>query len=163
MMTTLNGFDANEVDPKFALDPIPAGKYLAAISESEFKPTKNGTGHYLQLTVQVIEGEYKDRLVWTRLNLDNPNATAVKLARAELSAICRAVRVMTPKDTVELHDLPLIITVTHKKRNDNGELANVVKAYECKDGAAPRRPTAAASGSTPPWERPATAVNHAPA
>ncbi len=28
-MATLNNFDANQVDPSVALDPIPAGKYLA--------------------------------------------------------------------------------------------------------------------------------------
>ena len=39
-------------------------------------------------------------------------ATAVKIARAELSAICRAVGVMAPNDSVELHDLPLVMRYT---------------------------------------------------
>jgi len=43
-MANLNGFDANQVEPAAKFDPIPAGKYLAVITESEQKPTKAGTG-----------------------------------------------------------------------------------------------------------------------
>lgn len=152
-MPTLNGFNANEVDPNFAFEAIPAGKYLAVITESEMKPTKSGVGQYLQITFQVIDGEYKGRLVWSRLNFDNPNATTVKIARAELSAICRAVGVLAPKDSLELHNIPLVITVGHKKRDDNGELTNVIKGYAKKDAAAARAPAVAANNGAPPWKR----------
>ncbi|MCK6485436.1 MAG: DUF669 domain-containing protein [Phycisphaerae bacterium] len=152
-MPTLNGFNANEVDPNFAFEAIPAGKYLAVITESAMKPTKSGVGQYLQFTFQVIEGEYKGRLVWSRLNLDNPNATTVKIARAELSAICRAVGVLAPKDSLELHNIPLVITVGQKKRDDNGELTNVIKGYAKKDAATARMPAAVSDNGTPPWKR----------
>ncbi len=152
-MPTLNGFNANEVDPNFAFEPIPAGKYLTVITESEMKPTKSGVGQYLEFTFQIIEGEYKDRMVWARLNLDNPNATAVKIARAELSAICRAVGVLAPKDSVELHNLPLVITVGLKKRKDTDEMGNVIKSYDKKDAVAPRTQATAGNNSTPPWKR----------
>ena len=127
-MASLN-FDANEVEPSSPLDPIPDGNYLAVVTASEVKPTKSGTGSYLQLTFEVIEGDYKSRLLWTRLNLDNPNATAVQIARQELSAICRAVGVMKPQESQELHDLPLIVDVRSKKRSDSNEMTNVVKGY----------------------------------
>lgn len=152
-MANLTGFDAREVDPAVGFDPIPAGKYLATITESEFKKTKNSVGQYLQLTFQVLEGEHKGRLLWARLNLDNPNNTTVKIARAELSAICRAVGVMAPKDSLELHNLPLVIKVGHKKRDDTGELTNVIKGYAKKDAAAARAPAVAANNGAPPWKR----------
>lgn len=152
-MSTLNDFNANEVDPNFAFEAIPAGKYQTVITESAMKPTKSGVGQYLQFTFQVIEGEYKGRLVWSRLNLDNPNATTVKIARAELSAICRAVGVPAPKDSVELHNVPIVITVAHKKRNDTGDLSNVIKAYAKKDAVAARPTATAGANSTPPWKR----------
>ena len=60
-MANLNGFDANLVEPTKALEPIPAGKYQAVIIESEMKPTKAGTGQYLELKFQILEGEYKGR------------------------------------------------------------------------------------------------------
>ena len=103
-MSTIN-FNANEVEPSTGYDPIPAGKYQAVITESEMKPTKTGNGQYLQLEFEIIEGEYKNRKVWARLNLENANADAVRIARADLSAICRAVNVLQPRDSVELHNL----------------------------------------------------------
>jgi hypothetical protein len=154
-MATLNNFDANQVDPSVALDPLPAGKYLAVVSESELKPTKTGGGKYLQLTFQIIDGEFKGRLVWARLNLENKSEMTVKIARGELSAICRAIGVMQPKDSVELHNVPLEINVGLKKRDDNGEFTNVIKGYAKKGGggggvaAGARVPT----GGIPPWKR----------
>ncbi len=149
-MATLH-FNAHEVEPTTEFDPIPAGKYLAVITDSEVKTTKAGDGSYLQLTFEIIEGQYKGRHLWSRINLDNPNQTAVKIARAELSAVCRAVGVMTPNDSVELHNLPLVIVVRCKKRKDTGEITNEIKGYE-KKGAANGQPQQAAS-NTPPWRR----------
>ncbi len=80
-MADLGNFNANDVEPTTDFEPIPAGKYLAVITDSEMKRTKAGTGHYLQLAFQIIEGPYKNRFLWARLNLDNPNATAVQIAR----------------------------------------------------------------------------------
>lgn len=152
-MADLNGFNANQVEPTTEFEAIPAGKYLAMITESEMKPTKSGSGSYLQLTFQILEGDYKGRFVWARLNLNNANSTAVQIARSELSAICRAVGVMTPSDSVELHNLPLAITVKCKKRDDTGDVSNEIKGY-AKREAANGQPQQAAT-STPPWRRPA--------
>lgn len=152
-MADLNGFNANQVEPTTEFEAIPAGKYLAMVTESEMKPTKSGSGSYLQLTFQILEGEYKGRFVWARLNLNNANGTAVQIARSELSAICRAVGVMTPSDSVELHNLPLVITVKCKKRDDTGDVSNEIKGY-AKREAANGQPQQAAT-STPPWRRPA--------
>ena len=155
-MATLN-FNANEVPPAEALDAVPAGKYIAVITESEVKPTKSGSGHFLELTFEIIESELKGRKVWARLNLDNPNAQAVQIARGELSAICHAIGVMQPKDSAELHNLPLEISVRCKKREDSDELSNEIKGYAKKDSSnPPTAPTAPAPQSkkgTPPWKR----------
>ncbi len=151
-MANLNGFDANQVEPAAKFDPIPAGKYLAVITESEQKPTKAGTGNYLQLTFQIQEGVYKGRILWARLNLDNPNATAVQIARAELSAICRSVGVTAPNDSVDLHNLPLMITVKCRKRQDTGDITNEIAGYAKKESSAPPMAAAAAT-SVAPWKR----------
>jgi hypothetical protein len=154
-MANLNGFNATEVEPTTSFEPLPAGKYLAAVTESEMKPTKSGSGSYLQLTFTILEGEYKNRVLWARLNLNNPNATVVKIARSELSAICHAVGVMQPRDSVDLHNLPLVITVKLKKRDDTGELTNEIKGYARKDaaGANGQQPQAPVADNTPPWKR----------
>ena len=151
-MANLNGFNATEVEPTTSFEPLPAGKYLAAITESEMKPTKSGAGSYLQMTLTILEGEFKNRVLWARLNLNNPNATAVKIARSELSAICHAVGVMQPRDSVDLHNLPLVITVKVKKREDTGELTNEIKGYERKEPAGQTQ-QAPVTDNTPPWKR----------
>jgi hypothetical protein len=150
MSANLSGFNANTVEPSMEFDAIPSGKYVACIVESEMKPTKSGTGSYLQLTFEVLEGEFKGRKVWSRLNLENPNAVAVQMARSELSSICRAVGVLEPKDSVELHNLPLVITV--KQKTNEGEVFNEVRGYSNKDAATSPKPQQATT-STPPWRR----------
>ena len=152
-MADLNGFDANQVEPSVAFEPIPAGKYEAVITDSETKATKAGTGHYLQLKFQIIGGDYNNRLLWTRLNTDNPNSIAVEIAKADLSAICRAVGVMEPKDSVELHNLPLEIRVRCKKREDTGEIMNEIVGYSKKETAPPAENAAPTADNTPPWKR----------
>ena len=149
-MADLRGFDAREVEPMEDFEPIPAGQYLAAITASEMKPTKAGDGNFLELTFQVLEGDYKGRLLWARLNLDNPNELAVKIARAQLAALCKAVGVLTPNDSHEFHDLPMEITVKVKPRTDTGDLTNEITAYGKKPSPA-QAPQA--KSDAPPWRR----------
>jgi hypothetical protein len=150
-MANLNGFDANTVDPASDFEPIAAGKYLAVIVESEMKATKSGDGHYLELKFQLLEGPYKNRMLWSRLNLDNPNPQAVQIAQAELSAICRATSVLQPKDSVQLHGIPLVIGVRLKRRSDTDELTNEIRSYAKKETANGAR--AQETTNTPPWAR----------
>ena len=146
-------FNAAEVAPNTGFDPIPAGKYAAVITESEEKPTKAGTGSYLQLTFQVTDGEFANRKLWARLNLNNPNDQAVSIARGELSAICHAINVLDLKDTTQLHDLPMVIRVTAKPDKD-GEVRNEIKGYEplASATAAPQQQAPAkAAPASAPW------------
>jgi len=149
-MADLHGFDANQVEPNTEFELVPAGKYLAAIVASEMKPTKAGNGSFLELQFQLLEGPYKGRHLWARLNLDNPNPTAVQIARGQLSAICRAVGVLTPQDSQELHNLPLEISVKVKRRDDTGDMTNEIKGFGKRETSAARPKP---SSPTPPWAR----------
>ncbi|MCC6581541.1 MAG: DUF669 domain-containing protein [Phycisphaeraceae bacterium] len=152
-MANIGNFNANDVEPNTPFDPLPAGKYLAAITASEMKPTKSGDGTYLQLEFEVLEGEFRGRKVWDRLCINHPNAMTVKIARGNLSAICRAVGVMQPKDSCDLHLIPLIVSVAVKKRPDTGELTNEIRGYAPKStatGVSQQTPT---NSTTPPWRR----------
>jgi len=163
-MANLDGFNANDVEPTAPFEPLPAGKYLAAITASEMKATKKGDGSYLQLEFTVLDGDpsspngsaeasCKGRKVWDRLCINHPNDLTQKIARGNLSAICRAVGVMQPGDSVELHNIPLVITVKCKKRQDTGEITNEVKGYEAKAVASGQPQQAPTTDNTPPWKR----------
>lgn len=151
-------FDATQVEPTNPLDPIPAGDYPMIISESEMKATKSGSGEYLQLTLEVIDGQYKGRKVWDRLNLVNPNATAVSIAEATLSAICHAVGVERVDDSEQLHDRPLMGKVKFVPADGSYDAKNEMAGYKPMPGApAPARKAAPAAspstGATPPWKK----------
>ena len=149
-MADLGGtFNAGDVDPLGDRSPIPAGDYKAIVTKSDWKQTKSGKGRYLELVIQIIEGAHKSRLLWSRLNLENPNSQAVQIARAELSSVCRAVGVMTPRDTSELHNVPFIVSVSVKKRDDNGDFTNEVKGYSSVHKSSERQQPAMTTESKP--------------
>ena len=158
-MATIN-FNANEVEPSSYFDAIPAGKYLAVITHSDKITTKDNKGHFLLLEFEIVEGDYKNRKLWSRLNIDNKNPETVRIANADLAAICRAVNVMQPRDSSELHNLPLTIVVKCRKNQDD-EIVNEIKGYAPKaslSGAfsatpATTAPSTASGNSQPPWAR----------
>lgn len=162
-MASLSGFNANDVEPAGDFSPIPDGDYVACIVDSKMKGTKNGDGQFLELQLQVVEGEYQGRFIWDRLNLDNPNEKAVSIARGTLSAICRAVGKMTPDDSNELHAIPMLVKVTRETWGDDGQTSNKVKSYKALNGhgtqeqpakpapSSPSSPSKADKKGPPPW------------
>ena len=152
-MSNLSGynFNAEEVEPSSSFDPIPAGWYQAIISNSEMKATRDGYGEYLSLTLQIIDGQYENRLVFARLNLKNANDKAVDIARKDLAAICRAVGVMSPQASEELHDIPLMIKVKVRPASGEYEASNDIGGYKAVEGAnLTPAPKAASKPQTPP-------------
>lgn len=154
-MSNLNelNFNASEVKPN-SFDVLPAGEYDAVIIKSEVKPTSTG-GRMLKLQLQILNGEYQNRTLFDNLNLWNANEKAVQIARGTLSAICRAVNVLTPKDSSELHGKSLRIKVAVTKNEEYGE-QNQIKAYKPRETgpvAGQQEPVAAgATNSTgKPW------------
>ena len=145
-MSNLQGFDANEIEPQGSFDPIPAGWYTVMIVASEMKPTKNGSGEYLQLRLDIIDGEYEGRVIFDRLNLRNQNQTAVEIAQRQLSAICRAVGVMQPQDSSDLHDRPLRVKISIRPAGNGYDASNEIKGYEALEGAAKQPATVAKAG-----------------
>lgn len=151
-MATIN-FNAANVEPQQSFDALPAGRYEVIITDSEMKDTKAGTGEYLQLTMEVIgDSKHVGRKLWTRLNLINPNATAVGIAQRELSAICHCVDVFCGDewDSGELHNKPLTVDVGQEMNPQSGQMTNRIKGYSKCDGApaAKSKPVAPAGFAT---------------
>lgn len=147
-MANLGGFDASQIQPN-SFEALPNGNYPVIITESDWNQTKSGTGRYLKLTLEVIDGQFKGRKLFDRLNLENQNTQAVEIARKTLSAICHAVGVLQPTDSIELHNLPMVAIVACRKNEQTGEMANEIKGYKPKGSATP----AATADNTPPWKR----------
>lgn len=126
-MASLEGLDFTVEAGNDDFEPITPGDYVALIVASEKKETKAKTGYYLELTFQIIEGKFKERRLWDRLNLWNQNKTAVKISNQRLAEIRQAVGVLNPSSSEELHDKPLALKVVTRTRSDTGELTNEIK------------------------------------
>lgn len=149
-MANLAGFDASQVPEQQEFSALPEGQYVVIATASEMKPTKSGTGQFLQFTFEVLDGPQKGRKLWARLNLVNPNQTAVDIAQRELGAICRAVNVIKPSDSAELHNKPMLITVA-VEIDDRKRESNIIKKYEpvSAGAGAPAVGAPTASGGAP--------------
>lgn len=149
-MANLAGFDASQVPEQMEFTALPDGQYVVIATASEMKPTKRGDGQLLQFTFEVLDGPCKGRKVWARLNLVNPNQTAVDIAQRELGAICRAVGVIKPADSAELHNRPLLITVA-VERDDRNRENNTIKKYEAAGAAGAAPVSTGIAGNAAPW------------
>jgi len=122
-------FNAAEVEPTAKYNPLPVGDYKVVIKSSEMKPTKSGTGQYLELWYTVVDGEHKGRKIVNRLNLRNDNPKTVQWAQRDLSAICHAVGVLTLRDTSELHNKPMIVSVIVREGKGDYSASNEIKKW----------------------------------
>ncbi len=87
------GFDPNSVDPQGDFEVLPPGKYPVQVESAEIKQTKAGTGHYIYVTCKILDGPAKGRLLWDRMNIDNPSQVAVGIGQRCLAALGIAIGV----------------------------------------------------------------------
>lgn len=136
-MVALN-FNAREVAPNAALEPLPTGWYPVMIVGSVNKQNSKKTGSYLELEMQVLSGEHANRKTYDRLNLDNPNEVAVNIARGTLSAICHVTGVLDAQDSQQLHGIPFQALIKKVERNDKpGQFGNQIDGYRDQNGNEP--------------------------
>ena len=144
-MASLN-FDSTKHAPQQEFQPIPDDTMVdLMIVESELKPTSKGDGVRLVLVMQVQGGPYANRKIFTGLNIQNPNPTAVELAYSELSAICHVTGVPQPQDSQQLHGIPFKGKIKLRPASGDYGASNEIKAYFDIHGNKP-----GSAGSQPP-------------
>jgi hypothetical protein len=149
-------FDASTVAPQAVSGPLPAGTYLAHITESDIRDLSSGNGKGLKLTFEVIDGQFKGRKVWENLNIQHTNEDTQRISQSQLSALCHAVNVIKLLDTAALHFKPVRINVTVREAQGQYKASNNIRGYESAGGfsapaAAPQAPTLAPVADTPAW------------
>ena len=127
-MTDLDNPNANQSGSP-PIQTLPAGQYVAMITEAELKPYRMSPRDYLLLTFQIIEGPYAGCLLWKQLNLNHPHPTIRSLASEELGSICRAVGLSTLQDYTELYNRPLMIDACCQTHLDDGIVTNRIVGY----------------------------------
>ena len=145
-------FNANDAPPPTSMSrgPLPEGKYEAIITQSDIKETKAGTGQYIELVIQITDGEFSGRRLWERLNVSNPNKKAEEMAKTALGALCVATNVLDMDDTEQLHDIPFLIQLEIDRKEPD---RNRIVGYGAAKAVAPAAKPAAAVGGARPWAR----------
>ena len=129
-------FNSDEVEANQPFDLLPAGKYVAMITANEVRATKDESGSFLWLEMDIIEGPYQGRKLWDRLNIWNTSEDAARIAQSTLSAICKATGVVAVEDADHLMHKPILVTVkvrperTDKKTGNHYDAQNEVKGYQ---------------------------------
>lgn len=150
-MDDLTFINWEEVKAPQARTLIPAGEYAVSIVESQMKPTKKGDGRYAELKLEVLSGPQKGRWIWERLNVDNPNAEAVRIAQERLKEIGVALGIESPKFLQELNNKPLTAVVAIKPDREGVNRNNIrgFKATSPTEAAAAPAESVESGGSLP--------------
>ena len=128
--------------------PLPPGWYTVRITEADIKETKAGTGNYIKVRYDVLDGTHAGRVVFGNLNLRNPNPKAEEIGRQQLSRLMLAMGLTQVTDTDQLIGGELSIKLAIQKSDQYGD-SNDVKDWK----AISNQPTPSAAGpaaSTPP-------------
>ena len=142
-------FDASAVEPLGSYEVLPPGKYLSQIVASEMRPTKDGSGQYLYLELDILEGAARGRRLFDRLNLVNANAETVQIAQRTLSSICRAVGKLQVSNSEQLHLIPLIADVRVRPAKGMYGESNSMRYLPRSGAAAPQMPAAGSVNAVP--------------
>ena len=81
MPQLLQRFNAKDFDPTQSEGNLPVGRHKVIIYSSEIKPTKEKDAGYLQLNLQIIEGENKGATGAMRFNIYSKSAEATEIAQ----------------------------------------------------------------------------------
>jgi hypothetical protein len=157
-MGNLN-FNPNDHEPTTDFELLPAGDYPAVVTASEMKQTKDGTGQYLSLVWQIIDGPAKGRTVFQNLNLVNKNPKAVEIASRDLAGICKAMDLVNLVDnSSELHNKPVMVKLKVSPPRGDYAASNDVKSVK---SLAAQSPQQAPPMQAPPQAAPANVYDQA--
>lgn len=113
-MASLEGFNAAEVEPESPRELLPAGDYSVILIECDLDKKPTGAVMW-EFCLQVTEGPYQNRRVYSSQNYTKKDGTPNSIGRGHLSQLCRCVGVLTPRDTNELLHKRVIAKVGVRK------------------------------------------------
>jgi hypothetical protein len=138
-------FDPKQVDTSSSSDVYPPGDLAVLIESASIKQNSKQTGHYIEITYQILDGPFKGRKYWDRLNVDNPNEKAREIAYKDLARICDACGIAAVDDTNQLVNQQLCLSL--KIDTKSGD--NRVRKYKSITEYAPAAAAAPATAPTP--------------
>lgn len=143
-MSNLGSYKASEEKLGDGFKPLPVGTYMAMIIESELKDNKDGTGNYIWAKWKIVDGEYKDRFLFSNTTFTHSvSQMAEQIGRKTLNTIMASIGVSEIQDTSQLHNAAMLIDVVVKNDDQYGaqnEIKNYHSATDDPSGAAQSAP-----------------------
>lgn len=143
-----------------SFEPLTPGWYDATISDAQVKPTKDGSGSYINVKYSITGPTYQGRVVFGMLNLTNKNPKAEEIGRQNLGELMRAIGLARVTDSDQLIGGRCSIKLAVREAQNGYEAQNEVKGWKASAGsAAPAmRPAAApapqaTASAAPPWAK----------
>ncbi len=130
--------DPNVIKPDQGREPVPAGEYAFVVMGTEIDSTKAGNGLILNVELQITQGEFAERRVWDRINIQNPSVKAQEIGLRQLSALCHATgHLQLVEDTDVLHGRSLRAKVKLVPEKDGFQAKNEIVKYILPGQVAP--------------------------
>lgn len=141
-------------------DPIPEGTYQVQIKSADLSPTKDGTGQYIKLRLDVTGPTHTGRVLFSNLNIRNKSSQAEVIGRQQLGSIMKAIGLATVQDTDQLIGGNLTVKVGIRAASGDYAAQNEIKGYSSSSqpsAQASMPQTSSAPQSTgkaaPPWAK----------
>jgi hypothetical protein len=156
MASLSQSYDVSDL-PKGTGDfqPLPPGWYSATITGAEIKATKAGTGEYIAVKYSITGPTHQGRIIFSNLNIKNPNPKAEEIGRQQLGDVMRSIGLARVDDTDQLIGGSLVLKIDVKEDEKYGA-GNEVKGFKAVANGSMPSPSAAAPSSAkaaPPWAK----------
>ncbi len=137
---------------------IPTGTYRVQVTEADVCPTSSGSGQYIKLKWEIMDGPMAKRTVFQNLNIRNASAEAERIGRSQLASVMVAMGIDVCNDTDQLMYKPVIakVGVEVDKTGQYGDRNKIVSCTPAEKSG-PIAPAAAAGQPAPepakkaPW------------
>jgi hypothetical protein len=161
MASLSQSYDVSDL-PKGTGDfqPLPPGWYSATITGAEIKSTKAGNGEYIAVKYSITGPTHQGRIIFSNLNIKNPNPKAEEIGRQQLGDVMRSIGLARVDDTDQLIGGSLVLKIEVKEDEKYGA-GNEVKGFKAVAGGSMPSPgltmpvlAAPVTGkAAPPWAK----------
>ena len=153
------GFELNDGNAPEQQDftPIPAGWYQVTIEKAEAKPTKDGTGAYINLQCKVLGPSYANRVIFGMINYKSKSDQAEVIGKRLLDSLRRAMKIDRLVDTDQFVggtvEAKIGIQISkdpqYEDKNDIKQFREITGGMPVQTKKAETKP----AGSGAPWDK----------
>jgi len=128
--------NANDLPESNDFDVLPAGWYQAKVKATELKQTRAGNGEYISLQLEILGPSHQGRVVFSNINIMNPNPKAEEIGLSQLNSLLSAIGLSQISDTDQMINGEAMIKLSIKRSDEYGD-RNEVKGYKAVSNSVP--------------------------